>query len=322
MGPIMGGNAEQDPRTSLVRHGSSSSDNQGIYDESNIILKTQCIRDLLTSAMMANNKDEKHNVIETSKYPGVLHLSLESIEKMKRDASSTITFEIFHNNEAITSLHFNVDDFIKINQLIQIPLLSEFGSPVNLKVVISKHSNKTVEKAFEGKIEFSAEKIKSVQSRLEELKVDLQPYSSSIYDKIKSKLFPSTENNGILLRMYCAYIADSLVYSQSFGSLASLWKWIIFRKYSGIGMFKGIVNILGENREFIWRRRYIKWYGHTIYTFDLHTNELVGQIVLITAIPSLEYIKKGVIKFKIENREVKIHCDTPASLRVCIEATY
>lgn len=67
----------------------------------------------------------------------------------------------------------------------------------------------------------------------------------------------------------------------------------------------------------IWARRYIKWYGYTIYILDDNMEE-IDSINISDAQPSK--LTQGIILFKMPNSEIEIHCDTIEKIRECSAA--
>lgn len=162
-----------------------------------------------------------------------------------------------------------------------------------------------------------------MHNRLEEVKAVWRPYRSGGLQGFVSNLFFAPKDNNALLRAYCSFTSDEEVPPAYFAdSLPDLCKWVIVRKYAFHCLFEGVLNIKGENHIYIWKRRYVKWYGYTLYVFDIHTNKMVGQIFLGDATPSLDLVKNRILKFIIGNEEIKVHCDTPESLLKCMEAAY
>lgn len=70
----------------------------------------------------------------------------------------------------------------------------------------------------------------------------------------------------------------------------------------------------GVNNVF-WTRRYVKWYGYSIYVLNEDSKEMIGSINIADAQPGCEQLNKGILSFKTSISNVEIHCDSMEKLK-------
>lgn len=260
--------------------------------------------------------------IVISKYPGTLHIALDALERMGLETDSHISLMCLFGKDMIATRKYREGSFVKINQYLKIPVGLLPVHSLRIRIVLRKHLPGCSSNIMETMLDFNGESLSTMHNKLMEVKAIWRPYNRGILNLVANVLFPP-KTNGALLRAYCSFISDEeMQSSHSPRSLTDLCKWIITRRYACDCLFEGILNIKGENKDYSWKRRHVRWYGYTLYIFDVHTNRVVAQITLVDAAPSLDQIGDGIIKFKIGDSELKMHCDTPASLVRCIEAAY
>lgn len=261
------------------------------------------------------------NSLQINKYPGILHIAIDSLENFDKGGNSSVSLSIFAKERLVLRQKYPESSFIKTNQYLRIPLQKSQNFPLKIKIVLQRGHD--LSEKHESVFEITREMVDSLHNKLGKRIIEFgQKRTKGIFGLFNSTA--SKYDHPVLLRMYCSFISDeeTSYIKSSLDSLNSLCKWIMVRKYAYNCLFTGEVNIKGENKVYSWKRRFVKWYGHNIYTFDVHTNEYKACISLIDAIPALDRIKKGIVKFIIDDAEIEMHCDTSDSLLGCVDSIY
>lgn len=263
------------------------------------------------------NEDRRKIFIQ--KFPGKLFIALDSIEKLNLEPNSHIFLKVLLNDKIILTNQFTESSFIKINQFITVPLSSIKKSNFEIKIFLNVFCEGKNDLKFETVLKFNQNMIEKLHNKLEEIKSNWSLISNNSFKSIFNKMLFRSNKTEALLRSYCSFLSDQEL-TKSPENLLDLCKWIMIRKYSCVCLFEGILNLKGVNGDYRWFRRYVKWYGYTIYIFDINTQKYIEQISLLDSIPILESIKKNIFKFHKNLSEVEIHCETQETLLSTMEA--
>lgn len=260
--------------------------------------------------------------IVLDKYPGFIHIEIDSIEKLNNNLNGNISLQLKWGNVHINTPKYTSNNFIKTAYYFKIPILNRSFNNITILINLIEHIENEDRSIYEGSINFSNEDIKNIHNQLIEEKVILNP-TRGMFGFISSYFSSSNENDPIC-KYYCSYISNCEfdMVENTPNSIISLSKWIAFRKYAFNRIFQGIVNIKSSEQNFVWKKQYIKWYGYLIYVFDSIYYDLLYTIDISEASLSLEKIKMKILVFNIENEFVEIEFMNEDVLEKCIALIY
>lgn len=284
-------------------------------------LKGLLTRNIIRSTL-PKTKSSQENKIVFEKFPGFLHIALDSIEKLPVNENISITLQAKSTNILLNSKEYESNDFIKIGEYMKVPILNKLQDKIDIVFSIYSNSSRLKTKVFESVLSIGNEDITDFQNKLVEKKIELSPIKS-LFSTVTNSVIGKKDQNPIL-KFYCSFISNSEFEdsSKAPNSLLALGKWIIFRKYAFKLMFEGICNLKFEKEGFNWKRRHIKWFGFLLYVFDEKTNNLLFTIDLSDSEPSLELMKRNIIIFNIRGKKLSIEFNTTKELKDSTEAVY
>lgn len=292
------------------------------FNRKNNKFLTNSVADPQSLAKYISNDPDKCE-ITINKYPGTLHISMDSISKLEMDQNNMLLLQVFINGKKMITQKYHENSFIKIGKYLKIPISEKFSSPIklgiSLQTVYKTHSRDAREAIFI----FTKDRIDELHNKLVGNKCDFTRSSSNYIITMISKLF-HTHKTEDTVKIHCSYISDDEVklLDHKPESLSTLCKWIMNRKYAYSCLFEGEINIKGVNMIYNWKRVYIKWYGYRLYIFDCNNKEYISEVSLIDSIPFLGNVKKSLIKFIVQDNEIQLHFDTSETLFRCLDAIY
>lgn len=262
-------------------------------------------------------KEEESQILRPfyfNKFPGSLHLVVETLYKVSKTRLNDdfIKIRVEWNGGFWESTECSVAKEMNPSFHMRIPLenLKKIFT-LNIFIVESGSSKKVAVSA----IEFDEKMINSIHNRLGEIK--------KIFKKITG--FLGFLNNGLPVahgcRVYCAYISkDELptINSPNPYSLLSLSKWLVARKYAYDLMFSGFLNVKGDINDttrFLWKLRYVKWFGYTLYIFNDKTKKIVSSVNITDALVNTTNLHKGCLSFDMRTHVLELHTDSKHNIK-------
>ena len=244
-----------------------------------------------------------------NKFPGTIHLVVEELSKVhiKLFNDDFIKIRIEVGSKIIESSEYSVEKVINPSFYVKIPI-EGFENNLRVKIFILEPSSNR--KIAQTEIEFDEKMINSIHNRLGEAK--------KAFKKIKGffDFFSSNVSPVGLCKVYCGYLSKDEVLTINSPvpySLLTLSKWLVARKYAYDLLFSGFLNIKGDlndSTKYLWKLRYIKWFGYTLYIFNDKTKKIVSSINITDALIDLSNLHKGIIVFDLKTHVIEIHTDS------------
>ncbi|OQS55827.1 hypothetical protein EHP00_369 [Ecytonucleospora hepatopenaei] len=267
------------------------------------------------------DQDEKINEPEKilrpffiNKFPGEMHLVVENLNKVfpSRINDSFIRLRIEYFGTSMESTEFAVAKNMNPSFYIKVPL-EEVNK--NFKILIFVIESKNNKKIACATIEFDKQMINSMHNRLVEIKKK--------FTKVQSffNFFASDLPAASTCSVYAAYLSkDELptINAPSPYSLLTLSKWLVARKYAYDLLFSGFLNIKGDlcdSTKFLWKLRYVKWFGYTLYVFNDKTKKVVSSINITDAIINITNLHKGLVVFDMKTHVLELHTDSKENIK-------
>ncbi|KAI5170304.1 hypothetical protein PAEPH01_1322 [Pancytospora epiphaga] len=278
--------------------------------------------------------------VHSNKFPGTLHIALESVrgytEKHSSNAGVSIKLEI--NGSNFESPVYQANKNIPLDFYVKMPITT--SNPINIKATLVL--KKAPSLLFKGssvptaECHFCLKNIDPLHNRLIEMSGQWAAMRcSNIFKGVKQLLFAPEVPAGSL-QLYASFIADDEVHTinaMAPHSLFTLNKWLTIYQHARNLLFAGYLSVrrmtsleldcngeqqmcrIGDEK-----KMYVKWYGFTIFLFDAFTKKLCGSINLADAELSCEGLSQGMLSFKMQEGIAQVYCDTTEKLAGCIEA--
>jgi hypothetical protein len=179
---------------------------------------------------------------------------------------------------------------IKLAYYIKIPIDSVPTTSTPIRIILQQHSkpsllfNSIVTKRCECVFELDKSFVDSYRNKLIEMMGRFCPYKSGNLVKNVKSFFFSPDLPAGSLRAFCSFLSTNevpTINSTTPASLFTLSKWLLVRKFAYHLMFAGYVNIRGSTEgvnNVFWTRRYVKWYGYTVFVLNEDSKEMIGSI--------------------------------------------
>lgn len=263
--------------------------------------------------------------VVTNKFPGALHLALASINGYcnisKEHNGISLKIEV-NGVVSSTSIYLEQKDIL-LNHYLKIPI--EDSKPIKIKILLQQHKKASMffnsTNLLISQCILKIENIDPFQNKLVEMVGHWTSYRcNNVFKNIKRALFGHDSLNGTI-RAFASYLSNDevpTIHSLPPNDFYSLNKWLITRKCAYDLLFAGYVDISYAEEK--WRRMYAKWYGYSIHLFDETFKRLQTTLNIIDSEILSNYSLQNVIGFKIDEKVVKIRCDTPEKLNGCLEA--
>lgn len=253
-----------------------------------------------------------------NKFPGQLHLIVKSINcaSKKRIKDDFIRLVVEVNKVMYESTEYNVIKMIRSDFYIKIPI-SSMKNKLKIKIFIL--TSKVPKRIAVSEFILDEKTITGIHNRLGETTRIFKKCNQSLF--LFHSLFADDVPAAASCTLYCAYISkDELFTIQSPEpySLLTLSKWIVNRRYAYDLLFSGYINVKGDladKTRFLWKQRYSKWYGYTIYLFNDKTKNPVSTINITDAQIGITNINKGTIRFTLKTHKVDIHTDSKENIK-------
>lgn len=276
------------------------------------------IERLITKTGIKSTTKEENKVILNT-FPGSLHISIKSLEKFDIKDTIGVYLLISGDNVRIETEMFIPDSYININRYFTIPIKSTLKNTIKIKITMVVLRAEASDLSYETYLIFNNEIVENIHNKLHEMKSKLVTNTTSRFSKFFKKLYSKKDEGEVFLKAYSSFISDDDI-SVIPENLLDLCKWIAMRKLAHICFYRGYLNVKGMNNDYRWTRRYIKWYGYTLYIFDANTDVYIGSASLFGSIPVLNNAKYGIMKFLLNDHCIELHSDTNDSLIQCMEA--
>lgn len=280
----------------------------------------------LIQTLMNIDKGVKTNLL-FEKYPGMIHLYFNSIEKFTSGPKNLISLTVKIGDKSYKSNKFPVKAFIKPDLYVSFLINERIRSDLQIDISISTHlpfdSFASSHDTIFSNLKINNTILNDLQNNFVEEKLYLKP-KPTFLSKTMMKLFNSKPLDYPVCRCYCSYIAeaDTKMFNTVPNSLLSLSRYVLFRRVAFKLMFEGSLNIKCELYSFTWQKKYVKWYGYTLFILDPHT-KLIEQIIDISACEqSLEILLKRIIRFNISGNSVEMECLDAQSFNKCNDSLY
>lgn len=253
-----------------------------------------------------------------NKFPGQLHLIVKSINSAskKRIKDDFIRLIIEANKTIYESTEYNVIKTIRSDFYVKIPI-SSMKNKLKIKIFIL--ASKVSKKIAVSEFILDEKTITGIHNRLGETTRTFKKYDQNLF--LFHSLFGDNVPAAASCTLYCAYISkDELFTIQAPEpySLLTLSKWIVNRRYAYDLLFSGYINVKGDladKTRFLWKQRYAKWYGYTIYLFNGKTKKPVSTINITDAQIGITNINKGTVRFTLKTHKVDIHTDSKENIK-------
>lgn len=263
------------------------------------------------------------NKIIFEKYPGFIHVAIDSLEKLNLDAETSVSVQISAENvHSLTQKHYP-SDFIKLNHYFRVPVLNQNHTITVLKLKIIGYNGPSRRCLYDSILEITTADIAELHNRLVEHRLEFSEAQSLVKKIFNFKQIQSKSEMPVC-RCYLSYLSnnefkDALSIPEN---LLSLSKWVIFRKPAFEMLFRGSVAMKYDKNGSTWEKRYIIWLGYLIFVFDSQMKNLLQVTDLSDAEPSLEMIPNRIIIFRIGTYLCHIEFETEDTLKRCTEGTY
>lgn len=276
----------------------------------------------------------------TSKFPGALHLVIDSITGYGRKAGDTtgVSVRVDVNGKTSESAVYQEKKNIVVDFYVKAPVDEEGPVCIKIALIVRKAPSiffrrhpVAVSECF-----FEFQSVDALQNRLIEMAGQWAPVHRTGIFKTVRRLFFHSEVPAGSVRLYGSYIASDeipTINAPPPTTLYSLNKWLAVRKHAHNLLFAGYltINYISlKNNNFLFcesgslnpspKKMYVKWYGFTIFLFDAFLKKLAGSINIADAELSCDDLEKGVLTFRIDECAVEVICDTTEKLHGCMEA--
>lgn len=272
--------------------------------------------------LMPKRLDVREFKVIFDRFPGFLHIVIDSLEKLTLSMDNMISLEIRSGSTDVCTEMYTSNDFIKLSKYLKIPILNGQKNTITVKVSIMEHENTKKTEIFVGIIDFSSASLENMHNKLVENRLEFTENTSAL-----SKVFGYITNSRKVnpsCKYYCSFISASEFdeVQNAPNSLVSLSKWIVFRRYAFEVFYQGVMSVKNADSKYRWNQRFVQWIGYMFFIFDTKDNKLIQIVDVSESEPSLEGVHKGVISFKIEGKSFEIECENEESLKKCIQAAY
>ncbi|ORD93635.1 hypothetical protein ECANGB1_1838 [Enterospora canceri] len=249
-----------------------------------------------------------------NKFPGQIHLVIEEIRKINvnKFGDEFFILRVEYPDGYVESPEYSVEKTVTTGFHLKIPIAENSKTKIRVLVLQSKKRKQVAT----SEIIIDNSLIKSVHNRLAEMKRIFRKVGG-FFDIFSNDTRPVANE----CRIFISYLAvDEIPTINSIAphSLLTLSKWLVARKYAYDLLFSGFVNVKGDindTTKFLWKHRYIKWYGYTLYIFNDKTKKLVSTINVTDAAVNTSGIKKGNVVFYMKREKLEIHSDSKENLK-------
>jgi len=303
--------AAQENKNGGLVHGDQISDH----------LKTIITHNVVRSVERGEAVESSRIAIE--KYPGFIHVAVDSLERLCLDADSMVSLHVVSDNHHSTTPKHYPNDFIKLRHYFKVAILNRHQKMVKLRFEVIEHRGPEARCLFEAESHVSSSDITGIHNKLVEKRVKLlerRPLLSRIFKFIGR----GQRMESPVCKCYFSYLSSSEFRDLACApdSLGSLSKWIIYRRPAFEILFEGVLTVKYDKFSPTWDKRHVVWIGYLIFVFDLRKKKLIRVIDLSDGEPSLEMIHMNIIIFRIDGKLCGIECNTAEGMRECMEATY
>jgi hypothetical protein len=278
----------------------------------------------------AKNDAVFKNKIVINRYPGKLYVEINRIERFLGSTDvEAVSIMVESRNFSYESKKVKASPSIEIGELLEIPIekIDDVGFALRFVLVLHHKKRGLIfkrenTKACEMSLLIDSNRIYSVHNNLVENVSRWDHYVSSNLLKNLGNFFTASSPDAWSLKTYLSFISDDelpFIPAQVPYDLRSLSKWLTVKKFSYNMWYKGFVNIRGDIPGILthlWKRRYIKCYGYSIFIFNEHSKNLIGTINLADSCfdPGVqkELYFENFIKLSFSRNIIEMHFDSKA----------
>jgi hypothetical protein len=276
------------------------------------------------------------NRMVINRYPGRLYVEINQIERFLGSSDvESVSVRVESKTFNYETRKIKASTTIEINEMLEIPIEKIDDEGFTLRFILVTHHRRrgilfTREstKTCEVSLPIDSNRIYSVHNNLVENVSRWDHYVSSNLLKNFGSLFTASSPDAWSLRTYLSFLSDDeipFIPAQVPNDLRSLSKWLTVKKFSYNMWYRGFVNLRGDVPGILthlWKRRYVKCYGYSIFIFNEHSKNLIGTINLADASFDPD-VQKGLyfenfIKLSFRRNIIEMHFDSKAKYNAAL----
>ena len=247
------------------------------------------------------------------RFPGNFHLYFYSIEKFISHPTDLISITVKAKGTSNSSNKFPIKPFVKPSLYVTIPITEKFPTKFAVDINIAIHKP---EDCFKGdnsvincELFINNEEINSMQNNLIEKKFKIKQ-KDPLLTRLTSSFFQAKAAQYPECRCFCSYISndDTKMFRSRIDSLATLTKWVSFRRMAFNLLFEGYLNIKSKLNGYTWEKKYAKCYGYTLIILNPHNREIEHVLDISVNSPMLDAISKRIVRVETAEMAVEIEC--------------
>ncbi|KAL6121189.1 hypothetical protein NUSPORA_01937 [Nucleospora cyclopteri] len=277
----------------------------------------------LTKGVIHSKSQETSNILRPfhfNKFPGHLHLVIDEINSvnLKLLKTSFIGISVQFADTELFSVEYSANKDIKTSFYLSLPVIG-VENLIKIKINLLSVKKTKKQKIAQSEVILNREMINKLHNRLIETKKHFKSYSDSFIKKLN--ILGSGTAPAKSATIFCAYLSTDeipTINSPAPYNLYSLSKWLVVRKYAYDLLFSGFLSVKGDTEDptgYLWKRRYIKWFGYTLYIFNEKTKKMVGSVNIADSVAHIENFSKGTVAFETKVFFLELHGDSKEKIR-------